>query len=101
MDAKTFSALAEPNRLKILEVLRIQPRSVTEIAELLNFHQPQTSKHLQALNKAGLVSMEPIGQKRIYALSKESFLQLEDWVNSFHQVWNQKFDNLDKYLKKG
>jgi DNA-binding transcriptional ArsR family regulator len=101
MDAKTFSALAETNRLEIIELLREQPRSVNEIALLLNIRQPQASKHLHTLNQAGLVSVQPIAQQRIYALNAEPFLQLSNWVNSFQQYWNQRLDNLEHYLKEG
>jgi DNA-binding transcriptional ArsR family regulator len=101
MDALTFTALAEPNRLKIVELLREQPRSVNEIALLLKLRQPQASKHLQALAAAGLVTVRPVAQQRIYALRPERFRQIENWVNSFQQSWNQRLDNLDNYLKKG
>ena len=101
MNSATFSALAEPNRLKIIELLRKQPRSVNEVAKLLKFHQPQASKHLRTLSQAGLVSVRPVAQQRIYALNADQFLKLEDWVNSFQPVWSQRFDNLEKYLKTG
>lgn len=101
MDTNTFTALAEPTRLKIIELLREQPRSVNEIALLLNIRQPQASKHLHTLSKAGLVSVQAVAQQRIYSLNAEPFLQLGDWVNSFHRYWDQKLDNLEIYLKKG
>jgi DNA-binding transcriptional ArsR family regulator len=101
MDTKTFTALAEPNRLKIIELLRQQPRSVNEISLLLKLRQPQASKHLHTLNQAGLVSVQPIAQQRIYTLNAEPFLRLEDWANSFQQYWDQRLDNLEDYLKKG
>jgi DNA-binding transcriptional ArsR family regulator len=101
MDTKTFSALAEPHRLKIVELLREQPRSVNEVARLLNLRQPQATKHLQTLNQAGLVHVQPVAQQRIYTLNSEPFIQLEDWVNSFQQYWSLRFDNLERYLKKG
>jgi DNA-binding transcriptional ArsR family regulator len=101
MDSKTFSALAEPHRFKIVELLRQQPRSVNEVALLLKLRQPQASKHLHALNRAGLVRFKPIAQQRIYALNNEPFLRLEDWVHSFQADWNRRFDNLESFLKKG
>jgi DNA-binding transcriptional ArsR family regulator len=101
MDASMFTALAEPNRLKIVELLREQPRSVNEIALLLQLRQPQASKHLHVLATAGLVTVQPVAQQRIYALNLEPFLQLEDWTRSFQQDWEQRLDNLENYLKKG
>lgn len=55
MNAQTFSALAEPNRLKIVELLLKGSLSVGEIADRLKLNQPQTSKHLRVLSEAGLV----------------------------------------------
>jgi DNA-binding transcriptional ArsR family regulator len=68
---------------------------------LLKLRQPQASKHLHALAAAGLVTVQPVAQQRIYALKLEAFLQLEGWVNSFQQYWNERLNNLDYYLKKG
>ena len=101
MDPVLLSALAEPNRLKIIELLREQPRSVNEIALLLGLRQPQVSKHLRTLTDAGLVTMQPVAQQRIYALQPEPFLRLEDWAQSFQRIWNQRLDSLESYLKKG
>jgi len=101
MDTKTFTALAEPNRLRIVELLREQPRSVNQVAELLQIRQPQASKHLRVLSEAGLVTVRPVAQQRMYSLNPEPFLRLEDWTNSFHEHWEQKLTSLELYLKKG
>jgi DNA-binding transcriptional ArsR family regulator len=101
MDTATLTALAEPNRLKIVELLRGQPCSVNEVALALKLRQPQVSKHLHTLAQAGLVTMQPVAQQRIYTLKPEPFLRLEDWANSFQQYWTQQLDNLENHLKKG
>jgi DNA-binding transcriptional ArsR family regulator len=101
MNAITFNALAEPSRLKIVELLRAQPRSVNEVALLLNIRQPQASKHLHTLAEAGLVAMQPMAQQHIYSLQTQPFIQLEDWANSFQRFWDQRLDNLERHLKKG
>ena len=101
MDAKTLSALAEPSRIRIIELLREQPRSVSEVSLKLGLNQPQASKHLKVLAGADLVKVSPVAQQRIYSLNPEPFIRLEDWVNSFGRFWNQRLDNLDIYLKKG
>jgi DNA-binding transcriptional ArsR family regulator len=90
MNTNIFTALAEPNRLKIVELLREQPRSVNEVALLLQMRQPQASKHLHSLADVGLVSMAPVAQQRIYSLKSEQFLRLEDWLSSFNAYWNQR-----------
>ena len=99
MDTKTFSALAEPNRFRIIELLREQPYSVNEFVKRLKIRQPQASKHLRILNDAGLVIVKPIAQQRIYSLNPEAFFELDQWVNSFNKLWNDRLDNLDEHLK--
>ena len=101
MNTTVFSALAEPNRFRIIELLRDQPRSVNQVAEMLQLRQPQASKHLQVLSQAGLVTVQPAAQQRVYSLNPESFLRLEDWAESFQQHWEQKLDNLAIFLEKG
>lgn len=83
MDPALFAALAEPNRLRIVELLNAAPRPVGEIATALDLRQPQTTKHLQALERAGLVVMEPLGQRRIYALRRGPLRELREWLAGF------------------
>ena len=93
-----LSALAEPNRLKIVELLRDGPRSVGEIVERLGLPQPQVSKHLRVLSEAGVVEVHPIAQRRVYALRPATLKQLETWVSSYRHVWEEQYDRLDEYL---
>ncbi len=100
MNTITLSALAEPNRLRIVELLRDSPRSVGEIAGRLRIRQPQASKHLRVLSEAGLVVVRPVAQKRIYQLQPEPFEELDGWVETFRRVWEARLDNLDEYLRE-
>ncbi len=96
---KTFwTALMEPNRLHIVELLRDGPLTVGEITERLGMQQPQASKHLKALSEAGIVEVQPQANRRIYHLRREPFQELEGWVHSFQRLWEDRFDNLDDYL---
>ncbi|WP_221567889.1 helix-turn-helix transcriptional regulator [Alkalihalobacillus sp. TS-13] len=97
---KILSALAESNRLKIIELLRDEPHTVGEIADQLGIRQPQVSKHLRVLSDAGLVEVNPIANRRIYKLRQEPFMDLDDWLDSFRNVWNERFDQLDEYLQE-
>src|SRR5919108_3262588 len=80
MDSRLLAALAEPNRLRIVELLGESPRAVGEIAIRLDLRQPQTTKHLQTLERAGLVEMHRLGRRRIYALRREQLRALGDWL---------------------
>ena len=94
----TLSALAEPNRLHIVELLRDGPLAVGEIVDRLGLSQPQASKHLRVLSDAGLVEVHAIANCRIYELRPQPLLELDDWLESFRRVWDARFDRLDEYL---
>lgn len=87
MNIVALNALAETNRLRILELLRERPHTVGEIANVLRLRQPQATKHLQMLEKAGLVLMYPQGQRRVYALQAEPLQEIYAWVGAFKPDW--------------
>jgi DNA-binding transcriptional ArsR family regulator len=95
-----LSALAEPNRMRIVELLREGPRPVGEIAGRLRIRQPQVSKHLRVLSQAGLVKVKPVANLRVYQLEAGPFVELEDWLETFRRSWDQRLDNLDEYMKE-
>jgi DNA-binding transcriptional ArsR family regulator len=96
----TLSALAESNRLHIVELLRDGPRSVGEISERLQLRQPQVSKHLLVLRAAGLVEVHPVAQQRIYQLRAQPFHDLDVWLESYRHIWDARFDRLETYLRE-
>lgn len=100
MDTTTFSALAEPNRLDIVELLRDGPLTVGEITDRLELNQPQASKHLRVLHDAGLVEVNPVANRRIYRLRPEPLLELDSWLESFRRLWEERYDRLDEYLRE-
>jgi DNA-binding transcriptional ArsR family regulator len=96
----TLSALAESNRLNIIELLRDGPCSVGEIADRLRIRQPQVSKHLRVLSEAGFVEVHPVAQQRIYQLRPQPFHELDVWLESYRHVWDARFDRLESYLRE-
>jgi uncharacterized protein YndB with AHSA1/START domain/DNA-binding transcriptional ArsR family regulator len=96
VDAGLLAALAEPNRLRIVRLLAAAPRPVGEIALALDLRQPQVTKHLQTLARAGLVTMHPLGQRRIYSLEREPFCRLAEWASAFREAHPSE-DVLDRY----
>ena len=100
MNALTLSALAEPNRLRIIELLRDKPRPVGEIAKQLLIRQPQVSKHLRVLSEAGIVEVHPVAQLRVYQLRPKPFEELDNWLETFRRLWETRLDTLDEYLQE-
>ena len=100
MDTTTFSALAEPTRLRMVEILKEGPLSVGDIAERLELRQPQASKHLRVLLEAGLVEVEAAANRRNYRLRTEPLEAMDAWLEAYRKLWSERFDNLDDYLRK-
>ena len=100
MNPITFSALAEPNRFQIIELLRDKPRAVGEIADTLHIRQPQVSKHLKVLADAGFVEVRPQANQRIYELSPAKFKEIDAWLEKYRKMWEDRFDRLEKVLEK-
>lgn len=98
MDATTFAALGEPSRLRIVELLRVGPCAVGDLADRLGIRQPQVSKHLGVLRGAGVVEVEPVARRRIYHLRGEAFAEIGDWLGSFEQIWDARLDSLGGFL---
>jgi DNA-binding transcriptional ArsR family regulator len=96
---ETLSALAEPNRMRIVELLRSGPQGVNEISEHLALRQPQVSKHLRVLKDAGLVDVTPIAQQRQYQLRGAPFRELSDWLADYRALWDERLDALDAAIE--
>jgi DNA-binding transcriptional ArsR family regulator len=101
MNAAALSALAEPNRINIIELLRDEGAfTLGEIAERLGLRLPQSSKHLRVLTDAGLVEVQAAANRRIFKLRKERFAELDDWIQSFLKAKEEQYDRLDALLRK-
>ncbi|MFB7650560.1 MULTISPECIES: metalloregulator ArsR/SmtB family transcription factor [unclassified Streptomyces] len=71
-----LTALADPARWRLVSLLAERPRPVGVLAELAEARQPQTTKHLQTLERAGVVTSQRTGQRRIYALQSGPLREL-------------------------
>lgn len=95
-----FEALAEPNRRRILDVLRDGERPAGDLVEALALSQPGVSKHLKLLREAGLVSVRADGQRRLYRLEPDGLADLEAWLKPYRQFWAGRLAALDEHLER-
>lgn len=95
---ETFAALAEPNRFRIVELLRSGPRAVNDIGARLDLNQPQVSKHLRVLKQVGLVDVEVRAQQRVYELRGQRLRQLHAWTERYRKLWEDRFEAMDEVL---
>jgi DNA-binding transcriptional ArsR family regulator len=98
--ADAFNAIAETRRRDILGLLVRGERSVNDLVDALELAQPQVSKHLAVLGRVGLVSVRKAGRQRFYRLNAAALKPVHDWLKTFEQLWNERLDRLDEYLKE-
>lgn len=97
----TFSALAEPRRRKIIELIAREGQlSASEIYRDFNITAQAVSQHLRVLLEAKLLRMEKQAQRHIYSLNPGSFEEIEQWASRMHVQWNESLDRLDKLLEE-
>ena len=95
-----FAALADPTRRAILTMLLEDDMAVTDVAEPFAMSQPAISKHLKVLEHAGLISRSRDAQRRPCKIELAPLKEVSDWVEVYRQLWEQRFDRLDDYLKQ-
>jgi DNA-binding transcriptional ArsR family regulator len=94
-----FSALSDATRRSIIEMLATRgPLSAAEICEKFKVSPPAISQHLKVLREANLVQVEKKAQQRLYRINPDSVLEVEDWAKQMTQLWNRRFDALDKVI---
>jgi DNA-binding transcriptional ArsR family regulator len=100
MNPETFLALGEPNRFRIVELLRTGPRPVNDIGGRLGLRQSQVSQHLKVLKDVGLVEVEPRAQQRLYRLRAQPLKQLHKWLGRYRLIWEERFEQLDEIVEE-
>ena|SRR6516164_6089413 len=95
-----LTALSDPTRQRIVEMLASGPLCAGDIAERFAISAPAISQHLKTLREAKLVRVTPQAQKRVYELNPEGVLALAEWVERLRRFWAVKLDALETELKK-
>jgi DNA-binding transcriptional ArsR family regulator len=93
-----WSALADPHRRAVLELLLERPRPVGDLVRRLELSQPATSKHLRVLRDAGLVRVTQDAQRRVYALEPGPMAELDAWLAPYRRLWSDRLDALERHL---
>jgi DNA-binding transcriptional ArsR family regulator len=96
----TFAALADPTRRAILARLASGEASVTELAEPFKMSMPAVSKHLKVLERAGLITRGREAQWRPCRLEPAPLKDISTWVDWYREIWEQRLDRLDNYLRE-
>jgi DNA-binding transcriptional ArsR family regulator len=96
----TFAALADPTRRAILARLALGETSVKELAEPFEISAPAISKHLKVLEKAGLISRGRDAQWRPCKLEPQALKSVDEWLERYRRLWEERFDRLEEYLRE-
>ena len=93
-----LQALSDPNRRRVLDVLREGEQPVGTLVERVGLGQPGMSKHLRVLRDAGLVEVHKQAQQRVYALRPAALTPLDEWLQPYRALWNGTLDALQRHL---
>jgi len=95
-----FDVVAEPNRRRILELLRDGEQLVGTLVAALDLAQPTVSKHLRTLHDAGLVTVRREAQRRWYRLRAEGLREFDEWLAPYRELWADRLDDLERHLDR-
>ncbi|HVV22765.1 MAG TPA: metalloregulator ArsR/SmtB family transcription factor [Pseudonocardiaceae bacterium] len=95
-----YSAIADPTRRRILDLLAEDGRSVTELAQPFVMSRPAVSQHLRVLRDAGLVSEQKSGRQRIYRLEPAGLAEVDRWLAGYRRFWRTRLAALGDYLDR-
>lgn len=93
-----FDVLAEPNRRRILDLLRERERAAGEFVGQLRLAQPTVSKHLKMLREHGLVEVRQEAQRRVYRLRADPLRELDTWLAPYRVHWHDRLAALEHHL---
>lgn len=95
-----LQALSDPTRRAILAKLKSGKATVNELAEPFAITLPAISKHIKVLENAGLITRSRNAQQRPCKLSTGGLKEVDDWMNNYREMWEQRLDRLENYIEK-
>jgi DNA-binding transcriptional ArsR family regulator len=98
-DDLLFTAMANPVRRRLLEILRDGAQTAGALAARFELSRPAVSEHLQVLRKAALVREEVRGRERHYHLTAEPLAAVSDWLHPFERYWRDRMRTLSQIME--
>ncbi len=94
-----FTAIADPTRRRLLDLLAKQPQPVGDLAKRFGVRLSAVSQHLRLLREADLVTVELVGRERWYRLNAQPLERIADWLSRYETFWQEKLDALGEHLR--
>jgi DNA-binding transcriptional ArsR family regulator len=98
---QAFTALSDPTRLRIVELLAEREYAAGDLVERFSLSQPAVSQHLRVLRDAGLVRVRRDAQRRMYALEPRGLAKIDHWLSHYRRLWTTHLDALESALNEG
>lgn len=95
-----FQAIADPTRRAILTLVTLHAMTPNAIAENFDSKRQTVSKHIQILTECKLLKQKQVGREIFYQLNLKKMTEINDWLNPFMKLMENRLDNLEKYLEK-
>jgi DNA-binding transcriptional ArsR family regulator len=96
----SFAALSDATRRGILEQLGRADASITDLADKFQMTLTGMKKHVGVLEQAGLVTTQKVGRVRTCKLGLRRLEEEAAWIESYRQLWEARFDELDKIVEE-
>jgi DNA-binding transcriptional ArsR family regulator len=96
----SFAALSDATRRGVLEQLGRADASITDLAEKFHMTLTGMKKHVGVLEQAGLVTTEKVGRVRSCKIGPRRFEEEAAWIERYRQLWDARFDELDKVVEE-
>lgn len=100
MRRDVFQAIADPTRRAIISLIALTAMTPNAIAEHFDSSRQAISKHIQVLVECDLVKQSQQGREIYYQLNLKKMKEIDKWLEQYRVMWEGKFNNLDKVLKK-
>ena len=94
---RLFAALANHHRREMVQLLGLQPYSISRLADVRGLSLPAISKHVRVLVEAGIVRRRKLGRTTFLALDRASILRLQAWLGQYHAFWGTEQETLENY----
>ncbi len=100
MKRDIFQAIADPTRRAILVLIATQALTPNALANQFDITRQAVSKHIKILNECELLEQEKIGREIYYELKIDKMKEVDQWLEQFRKIWENRFDQLDNVLKQ-
>ena len=94
---RTLGALSNRHRREMVQLLSLQPYSISRLAALRRLSLPAINKHVRVLEEAGLIRRRKLGRTTFLTLDRASIRNLQAWLGQYHAYWGTEKETLENY----